>query len=159
MKEIKNEYAVRNILESFDNAQKFAEYLSTDSEKVKNEIIRAENRLYMFLINHSIIPHIIKELCHYAEELGHALSSIGDEYENLAHIIRAFELRVWEHDEKLNLIYFNSCDGLYSGVIGYNARDDYFYLVNDMWQIWDDGTKDWRWRYDVDKDEVTEIGK
>jgi hypothetical protein len=158
MKEIKNEYAVRNMMNGFEHAKDNAVYLDVQAWRtVKNEIARLQDIFRIFLINHAIIPGLAGGLSHYAEELGHALSSIGDEYENLAHIIRAFKLRVWEHDEELNLIYFNSCDGLYSGVIGYNARDDYFYLVNDMWQIWDEETEDWRWRYDVDKDEVTEI--
>jgi hypothetical protein len=152
MKEIKNEYAVNNMVRCLRNAKTYASYLDTSKNEVEEEIEKMQEHLRVFLINHAIIPGLVRKLQEFAVTLQTSLNSIGNEYATFEEVCSKLQITIWDEDE--NRYFFNTEDGLFSGVILRNEHDYCFELQQDEFQIWDEETEDWRWKYRMSDDTV-----
>jgi hypothetical protein len=155
MKEIKNEYAVDNMIQSLRNAKTYASYLDTSRDEVEEEIDKMQEQLRVFLINHAIIPGLVRQLQEFAEKLQNALNSIGNEYATFEEACSKMQIEIWHEEE--GYYYFDTVDGLFSGVIWYNMSDDHYEIQQDEYKIYDKETETWRWMYYASRDAVVEV--
>jgi hypothetical protein len=154
MKEIKNEYAVDNMIQSLRNAKTYASYLDTSRNEVEEEIDKMQEQLRVFLINHAIIPGLVRQLQEFAEKLQNALHSIGDGYTSFEDVCAKIDIKIV--DQAQDYYYFDTADGLFRGVIWFDERNDCFDILPNEYKIWDEESETWRWMYDAKEDKVVE---
>lgn len=74
-------------------------------------------------------------------------------------VCKKYELYVYDHQvnyDGYDDYYFNTKDGDFSGCLSCESESNMGYLDHEL-EIWDDDVWDWRWRYDTDYGDYSQI--